>query len=238
MPLSASQIVTRACQIAKRPGFTVQAGQTLNQILLDLTREYDLPVALQTTNLTISAGAPGGGTGPYVLPANYLRAAKRDLIYLVSGVPYVLTQITLAQFDSLINITGIANFPRAYTTDVSTSPPSLFVYPPPVLAFNLQIRYFGTMPEIPNADTSAQTPWFPHQGYIINRLAGELMRDAGDPRSDAFLGDGPSGALGILRRFLNLQGDKEDAATVVDLDRRYYQPSGVVFPPSKISGGV
>lgn len=238
MPMTAQQIVTRACQIAKRPGFLVQAGLSLNEILTSLVREYDLPIALNTTTLQISGGGPGNGTGPYNLPANYLRGAKRDLVYLVYGVPYVLTQIKLAQFDALINVSGIANYPRAYATDVSLSPPGLYVYPPPILLFNLQIRYYGTMPEIPNAETSPIIPWFPHQGYLVNRLAGELMRDAGDQRADGFLGDGPSGALGILRRFLNLQGDKEDSADVVDLDRRYFQPSGVLFPPSKISGGV
>jgi hypothetical protein len=234
MPLTAAQIVTRAAQIAKRPGFMVQAGQTLNQILVDLTREYDLAVALNTTSLVITGAE---GAGPYNLPANYLRMASRDATYLIDGVPYVLIQITLAQFDALINTTGIANFPTSFATDVATSPPRLYVYPPPILQFTLNLRYYGTLPEISAPETSSVVPWFPDQGYLVNRLAGELMRDAGDPRWESFLGDGPHGAVGILRRFLNLQGDREDTTKIVDLDRRFFGP-GRMFGPSKITGGV
>lgn len=238
MPLTSAQLILRACQIAKRPGFTVQAGQSLNQILLDLVREYDLPVALNSTSISISGSGDNFGTGPYDLPANYLRMASRDATYLVAGVPFVMTQITLAEFDSKIHTMGIANYPLAFATDVSQNPPQLFVYPPPVLMFDLRIRYYGTLPEIANPETSSVVPWFPDQGYLINRLAGELMRDAGDQRYTDFLGDGPSGAMGILRRFLNLQGDREDAAQIAQLDRRYFGPAARSFGPSKVTGGV
>lgn len=236
--LTSQQIVTRACQIAKRPAFTLQAGQSLNQILSDLTREYDLAVALNSATISISGGGLNNGTGPYQLPANYLRMASREAIYLISGIPYVLIQITLAQFDALINTLGIANFPTTFATDLSTTPPSLYVYPPPILQFNLNIRYYGTMPEITTPEASSVVPWFPDQGYLVTRLAGELMRDAGDPRQESFLGDGPFGAVGILRRFLNLQGDRADASQSVQLDRRFFGPGGKVFPPSKVTGGV
>src|SRR5215472_14450650 len=97
---TASTIVSRAIQIAKlTSGMQSQAGQILNEILLELTYTYDLPIALQTTTINLTGSAPNNGAGPYSLPANYLRAASKDLTFLVNGLPQLLTQITLAEFD-------------------------------------------------------------------------------------------------------------------------------------------
>jgi hypothetical protein len=46
--LTAAQIVTLACQIAKAPGMTAQAGQLLNMILAELCQDYDFQVARRT----------------------------------------------------------------------------------------------------------------------------------------------------------------------------------------------
>ena len=48
MALQAQQIVALATQIAKVPGYTLQAGQMLNMILADLAETYDLEVARKT----------------------------------------------------------------------------------------------------------------------------------------------------------------------------------------------
>jgi len=236
--MSAQQIVQHATQIARVPGYTVQAGRILNQVLVELTQEYDIAVALHTSTVTVTAGGAGNGTGPYSLPDDYLRMASHEATYLINAIPYVLTQITLAQFDALINQTGLSAYPYNFTTDVSTTPVSFFVYPPPLVQIYIKIRYYGILPEIQQSETSAVVPWFPNQNYLVNRVAGELMRIAGDPRAESFLGDGPSGAVGILRRWLNLQGDKEDAAAVVDLDRRYFGAGRFSFPPSRLTGGL
>lgn len=219
---------------------TVQAGLFLNQVLTELTQDYDLAVALNQSNLTISPSGLNNGAGPYPLPANFLRMASRDVTYTISGVPYVLTQISLAQYDALINTTGTSSYPNAYTTDPSGTPPGFAVYPPPSLTLLIIFRYYGTMPEITTPETSQVIPWFPNENYLYIRVAGELMRIAGDPRADTFLGDGPSGAVGVLRRWLNLQGDKEDTATTVQLDARWFggRAGYSSFGPSKSTGGA
>lgn len=238
MPRTAAQIVSLATQIAKVPGMTVQAGLLLNEVLTELTQDYDLALALNTTTVSVSASGPGNGVGPYSLPSNYLRMASREVIFLISGVPYVLTQISLSQFDALINTVGISSYPNVYSTNVALTPPGFYLYPPPNLSITLNIRYYGTLPEIVTPETSTTIPWFPNENYLLKRVTGELMQIAGDPRSESFLGDGPGGAIGILRRWLNLQGDKEDTAQVVQLDRRWFGGGGGNFGPSKITGGI
>ncbi|MCI0564282.1 MAG: hypothetical protein MN733_37895 [Nitrososphaera sp.] len=238
MPMTASQIVTHATQIARVPGMTLQAGRILNQILTELLQEYDLAIALHTQTINVNASGANNGTGPYSLPDDYMRMASRGATYTINNIPYVLVQISLVQFDALINQTGLSSYPYNFTTDVSTTPPVFFVYPPPQLSIDIQMRYYGTLPEIASPETSAVVPWFTNQNYLVNRLTGELMRIAGDQRADAILGDGPSGCVGILRRWLNLQGDREDAANVMQLDRRYFGPGRYGFPPSRITGGL
>jgi hypothetical protein len=242
--MTASQIITQAMQIARVPansGYSVQAGLLLNQILTSLTQEYDLAVALGSGSVTVTPSGPSEAvpsTGPYSLPSDFLRMASRDVRYLINQIPYVLTQVTLAQFDAFINQIGVSSYPRYYATDVSSSPPSFFVYPPPILQFDVLFHYYHAMPEIVQPETSAVVPWFPNQNYLLARLAGELMRITGDPRADSFLGDGPSGAIGILRRWLNLQGDKEDTAKVALLDPRWFGRGSRGLPPSRITGGL
>src|SRR5215475_1007525 len=215
-----------------------QAGQVLNEILLELTYTYDLSIALSTTTVNLTGSGPNNGAGPYSLPANYLRGASRDLTYLLNGLPQMLTQITLAEFDLLVNVNAAADYPNQYATDVSQSPPQLFVYPPPTALISLQVRYYGTFPEITMPETSSTIPWFPFQTYLIKRLAGELMAITGDPRADATLGDTPGGAEHMLRKYLNLQGDREDTSSMVRLDGRFFGRGGQTFPPSKVTGGV
>jgi hypothetical protein len=239
MPRTCAQIVALATQIAKVPGMSIQAGQLLNQALIELTQNYDIALALNTTTIAVSASGPNNGVGPYSLPTNYLRMASREVIFLISGVPYILTQVSLAQFDALINTLGISSYPNVYATNVALTPPGFYLYPPPNLSLVLNIRYYGTLPEIITPEVSTTIPWFPNENYLLKRVTGELMQIAGDPRAEGFLGDGPAGAIGVLRRWLNLQGDSEDTIKTVQLDRRWFG-SGASgnFGPSKITGGV
>jgi len=218
------------------------AGQLLNNILLELAQDYDLSLTINTTQLTLTGSGPNNGTGPYLLPLNYLRSCSKDLTYYISGVPYLLVQITLAQFDLLILTQGVASYPTNYCTDISPlatgSAPYLYVYPPPVGSLTLQVRYYGSFPDITTPETSTQIPWFPNQTYLKTRLAGELMAITGDQRQEQYLGDGPQGSIGILRRFLNLQGDREDTGSQIILDPRNFYGGGAMFGPSKATGGV
>ena len=218
------------------------AGVYLNNVLEELCMTYDLEINTATATVSLTGAGPNNGIGPYSLPTNYLRAKSRDLTYYIDGVPKQLIQITLQEMDALILTTGIANYPQNYATDVSPlttqAAPLLYVYPPPTIIIPLQVRYFLLQADITTPETSSAIPWFPYQQYLIKRVAGELMGEAGDPRADAYLGDSPSGCVGMLRRYLNLQGDTEDTIQQVQLDARYWGAGGGNFGPSKITGGV
>ena len=218
MPWSASQIVSNATQVAGVPGFTSQAGQLLNMILSDLCQTYDLDVAKKTTTLAL-----GTTSGPYNLPADYLRALPDDLFYVVSQEPYTLTPIDLAEFDAMPTNPG-NTYPSLYATDMSQSPPQLYVWPPAGVGIVLTIRYFSQMPDITTPQTSLVWPWFPTPAYLFTRLAGELMRIADDDRAERYLGKGDSGAQGILNRYLKMKDDKNTRTEYARLDRRYFKP--------------
>jgi len=237
---TAQQIVTRAVAIAKvTPGMAPIAGQYLNAVLEELCMTYDLSINVTTTTVSLT---PTASVGPYNLPTNYLRACSRDLTYYINGIPFKLIQITLAEYDALINTTGIAEYPCNYATDVSPTTtggaPLLYVYPPPVTNISLQIRYYLLQTDITTPEVSSVVPWFPYQQYLIKRTAGELMGEVGDPRAEQYLGDGPAGCVGMLRRYLNLQGDTEDTIKQIQLDPRVFGMGGGAFPPSKITGGI
>lgn len=237
MALQAQQIVSQALQIAKCPGFTSQGGQQLNSILSELCHTYDLELIKGLAQVTVS---PSAGSGPYPLPADYLRALRDTAFYYVYGTPYVMTQIDLSEFDALTQTAGISNYPEQYATDTSPLgsglPANMYVWPPAGGTYVVNIRYFRQMPDITTPETSTTIPWFNNTNYLITRLAGEMMKLTDDERYTAFLGDGPAGAQGILRRYLELQSDDEGRAKTVELDRRRFGRSFNRLPNTKTLG--
>lgn len=213
------QIVSLATQAAGVPGFTAQAGQLLNIILSDLCQDYDFDLAKKVATITL-----GVSPGPYQLPSDYLRALKDDVFYIFNGVPYPLVNVDLAEYDGYPEQAGFNAYPTAYATDMSQSPPVIYVWPPSNGQLPLTVRYFSQMPDITQPETSAVVPWFPNQNYLITRLTGELMRIADDDRYKDFLGEGPEGAQGILRRYLELKDDSETRTKRVTLDKRFFRP--------------
>lgn len=237
MALQAQQIVGLATQIAGVPGFTSQAGQLLNMVLSDLCQTYDFDVAKKFATITLGSVSTSFGSGPYLLPADYLRACdKRSVFYTNSGVKYELVPLDLAEYDMLIQQQGNASFPSMFATDMSQSPPQLFVWPPPSGSFPLTVRYFSQMPDITMPETSTTVPWFPSQDYLVTRLSGELMKIADDERASSFLGEGDSGAQGILLRYLKLKDDSSNRAQTVKLDRRFFGNQFSRVPNTKTIG--
>lgn len=218
MPLSAAQLVSLATQDAGVPGFTAQAGQLLNMILGDLCKEYDFDLAKKVTVITLTASS-----GPYPLPSDYLRAIKDDIFYTFDGVPYPLVSVDLAEYDGYPQQAGFNAYPTAYATDMSQSPPVLYVWPPAFGQLPLTVRYFSQMADITQPETSATVPWFPNQTYLRRRLAGELMGIADDDRMDDWLGESATGAQGILDRYLKLKDDSETRTKRVTLDKRFFR---------------
>ena len=246
MPLTAAQIVTRACKIARAPAFLADGGDILNQILSELCQTYDFDIAQGVAYFNFNSLTGGddfnadfsadfgpilvGGlnSGPYSLPPDYLRSKRDDVFYTIDGVKYVMINIDLSEFDGLVQQAGLMSYPQNYATDLSVMgsgnllQPVMYVWPPPAGSYPVTVRYQRQMPDIVNPSTSSAVPWFPDQNWLITRVAGELMRITNDQRTDTYLGEGPTGAQGILNRYLKLANDDEDRSKRVTLDRRYF----------------
>lgn len=229
MPLSAAQIVTLAVQKAKTPGMVQQAGEELNAILQELCQTYDLDDTRQTFtfNFNISnVGGTGLGTGPYLLPTDYLRTQGGKQFYTYNFQPYFMTRIEQWEYDQLTQQPGFNDFPRNFYVDTSVTPAQEFVWPPPSISVPVTVRYFRQMPDIVTPETSNVVPWFRFQKYLITRLTGEMMQLADDTRAGDFLTDdsrqNPQGAGVLLRRYLMLKDDPEGRAKVVEMDRRRF----------------
>jgi hypothetical protein len=232
MPLSSAQIVTLATQRAKAPGFIVQAGQALNAILSELCQTYDLDDTRATFTFTFNVQtAPGFGlqSGPYSLPANYLRTQGGKQFYTYNFQQYKMTRIEQWEYDILTQQPGFQDFPRNFYIDTSTNPPQEFVWPPPSISVPVTVRHFQQMPDIVTPETSNVVPWFRYQNYLITRLTGEVMQLTDDTRAAEFLTDDPAqnpqGAGVLLRRYLKMKDDPEGRAKVVELDRRRFGTS-------------
>lgn len=245
MALTSAQIVTRACAIAKVPGWTSQAGQYLNLILQDLCQTYDFGLARKTFQFNFQPGLvdPSGlfqpGSGPYPLPSDFLRCVDDKSVFWVNvGVPYPLVPIDMSEFDMTVQSAGNMAYPYWFATDRGdgNSTPVAYIYPQPSGAFPCTVRYFAQMADIATPESSAVVPWFPNQQYLLTRLAGELMREADDDRWQAFLGDDPGGAQEILRSYLVLKDDKSNRATTVKMDRRRFGSSYSSLKNTKTTG--
>lgn len=235
MTMTAAQIVSNACQVARVPGYTSQAGILLNSILSELCQNYNFEAARKLYQFTFNNGV-SNGQGPYPLPADYLRAAKDEVFYSISGVPYVMISIDLAEYDRLVQTAGFSGYPNNFATDLSVSPVNLYVWPPASGGYPVNLRYYSQMPDIATPETSSAVPWFLNDNYLCTRLAGELMKLSDDERKDAYLGDGPTGAQGILLRYLKLKDDDEGRVKTVDLDRRRFGKNWSSLPNTKTVG--
>lgn len=219
MALTATQIVTLACQIAKCPGFTSQAGQLLNSILDELCQTYDFQRARTAYSFNLSSAT---GSGPYSAPSDYLRTDKEGFFYTINGVKYVMINIELNEYNSLVQNAGMMSYPQLYATDQSTDPVGIYVWAPPSGSYPCTLLYYRQMPSIATPETSSTVPWFLNTNYLTTRLAGELMKITDDDRAAQFLGGSPEGAQGILDRFLKLQNDDLNRSQRVELDRRFF----------------
>lgn len=243
--LTAQQLVRQACQTARGPGYTQQAGQLLNAILAELCQDYDFQIARGTyrfnfnPGLTSLVGSTTAGSGPYPLPADFLRCeGPNSVFYTINGQPYPLVPCDLSEFDMTVQQAGMQSFPYLFATDLSAqdeaaegqSAPQAYVWPPPSGAFPVMVRYFRQMPDIAAPENSAVIPWFPNQTYLLTRLTGEVMKLTDDARAPSFLGGTPDrsgmGALDILTRYLKMKDDTNNRAQSVKLDRRQFGRGG------------
>ncbi len=236
MALDAQTICSLARADSKCPGYTSQSGELLNAVLQELCQTYDLDVTRGTHVFNFNPASVGDpdypnvqpGAGPYDLPADFLRMCNdKDNIWFLNGVPYPMIPVDISEYDNFVQQTNLQSYPYIAATDMSTAPPNganpkMVVWPPASGAYQCMLRYRRQMPDITTPETSSTVPWFPNSQYLRTRLAGELMKITNDDRWQAFLGDSPSGAQGILNRYLKLKDDSTNRAKMVTLDRRQF----------------
>jgi hypothetical protein len=118
-----------------------------------------------------------------------------------------------------------------YSSDPSTTPVTLYLYPMPNTTIAYTLRYWRQPPDIVNAATSSEVPWFPDSDYLLTVLAGDVMRLTDDTRQMQYAAE----AEAKLAAFLKMQGDRENHAQTVSLGNSF-RAGGGSLPPSKITG--
>ncbi|MGQ7939130.1 hypothetical protein [Paraburkholderia sp. D1E] len=230
--LQASQIVARACAIAKCPGFIQQGGIYLNMVLEDLWLHRDLKINRVTEFITVQAN----NYGPFTLPLNYLRTY--DLFFQQNNLPYFLNPISTEEWDQEFKDPSIANYPYEYMTilldetsaQAAASAGTIYIYPQSSGLITLTHRYMVKQPDITAPETSAVIPWFPDQQYLIKRTAAELMGESDDTRQESYLAQCES----MLRTHLIMEGDEQAVVKSVRLDPRRFH-SNRTLKPTKIT---
>lgn len=243
--LTAAQIISQACNIAKCPGYATPVGSSIaglmfNEMLEELYNDYDFEINRKVFNFNFNS-AVGTGLGPYSMPANYLRAMKDGVFYTIFNVPYKVIAITLQEFDSFNKDPGLNAYPSYFTTDMSLTPPGMFFWVGPNGSYPVTVRYYASQVAIANPETSAAIPWFPSSMYLKTRLAGELMAATDDQRAPLYLGDGTEQNIGrariILNKVLEMKDDPENIVQQVSLDRRNFRNRKIGdLPNTKVVG--
>lgn len=227
MALQAQQIVSLACQIAKCPGFTLQAGQFLNTLLQGLAQDFDFDVIRKTYNFTFNTSSTGNGyvagCGPNLMPTDFLRAHKKGAFYMISGVPYTMIGYEQSEFDTFVQQAGNQAYPYAFYVDVSKLPMELYVWVPAAGAYAATVRYNPQMADITTPESSATIPWFPNTDILINGTAGALMDITNDDRRAPGGSHSPEAFKAKLNDYLKMKDDPETSGVKrVSLDRRFF----------------
>lgn len=228
MPLNCAQLVLYACQIAKCPGFTSQAGDLLQMNLDQLARAHDWDILKKVETLAVNAS--GTNLTPYAVAADYLRT--KEVFYTVDGVVFYLQQLPLEQFDQLFQGTGVSNYPQNFAIDIGTTPANMYFYPPPAFALSVTHRYYHLPAAVPNIASSSTVPWFPETRYLLSALAADLMMLTDDERRPQFLAE----AEALLDKYIPLSDDDEGFARQVTLDGRRFNMGSNGVAPTKQTG--
>ena len=114
-------------------------------------------------------------------------------------------------------------------------PPATWIFPPPSSAQQAQIRYQAMMPPITDFTTF---PWFPNDGYLIEKLTGRLCQLVDDDRAPQLLGgpDVPGSPDAKLSAYLAMKDDDQNRPKRVELDRRTFGAPWPTLPSTKTIG--
>lgn len=170
-----------------------------------------------------------GINGPFLLPANYLRTY--DLFYTVNNFPYFLFPLGQDQYDALFKDPSIANYPYAYTTDLTAQQTqgqgSLFIFPQSTTPLFMTHRYMIRMADISSPENSSTVPWFQDQDYLVHATATRLMKTTDDGRYDKFVADGND----MLRIHLIMgDGDEQKVVKEIRLDPQRFHMNRTLRP--------
>lgn len=238
MALTIAQLISLCAQDANCPAYLTQAGQKLNLVLQELAQSYNFSTNQGWLTGTFFSGIGGvvntatvvAGSGPYQLPSDFLRFDFNDFFWQNGGINYFPTPMDIDKFDELVQQQGFATYPSAYTVDMSTTPPGLYVWPAPSAAYPYFGRYHRQVADIANPATNSGTGWFPDQMYIQLRLTAELMLTTGDQRHPQILGL----AMEQLNRFMQKEDNRDTRAVTAKLDPRHFGPSWNRLPSTKV----
>lgn len=222
--ITASAIVTLACQIAKCPGFTSQGGQQLNLVLNDLVLHRDLKMNRVKTTIAVAIGV----NGPFTLPTDYLRTY--DLFYTINNFPYFLFPLSQEQYDQLFKDPSIANYPYSFTTALTNQATQtageLYIFPQSNTALSLTHRYMINRADIATPESSSTVPWFQDQDYLIHATAMRLMKITDDARYDKYKLD----AEDMLRTHIIMEGDEQQVVKAIRLDPQRFHMNRTLRP--------
>lgn len=211
MSLTAAQLITRACNIAKAPGYAVQAGVYLNMLLDSLCQEYDFDYIKKTKTITLN------GNSGYALNSDHLRT--KEVFYNVNGNIFYLFQIPIETYHALFIGPGASNYPNKYAVDVSTTPYTILFYPPPSIAQDVTVNYYPRKDDITTPESSSTVPWFINQEYLIRKVAADLMLETDDERQPLF----EVQAEKMLSKILAMDDDKEGFSETIKLSRERFR---------------
>ncbi len=211
MSLTAAQIISRACTIAKTPGYTSQAGIYLNMLLSTLCQTYDFDYIKETQIISLT-NASG-----YALNADHLRT--KEVFYNVNGSIFYLFQIPIETYHALFTGPGASNYPNKFAIDVSTTPNTILFYPPPSITQDVTVNYYPQMADITTPETSSIVPWFQNQEYLIRKVAADLMLETDDERQPLF----EVQAEKMLSKILTMKDDKEGFSDTITLSRERFR---------------
>jgi len=172
---------------------------------------------------TSAALTAGSTTGTVALATGVLNGMSIAGEGIVPGTTITISSLT-------ITLSEAATITNPNASVFFGYPPVAFVYPPPIGPYPVTIRYQRKMPPIID---DAVIPWFPNEGYLIEKLASFQMPISGDSRKAAY----EASAEVKLGKYLGLSDDKTNRAQTVQMDaRRYGNGTGNRLRITKVAG--
>ena len=214
------------------PAPAFPAGQPIFMTPIDLA-EFDLfPKLPSQSTPQLWATDMGGPLTQRIILATWMvttsgstTATPASLIGLVAGLAVAgegivpgTTVVSVGATDIVLSVA-----PTATNTAASVFfgiAPVAYVYPAPLGSYPVTVRYQRQMPPLYDL---TRRPWFPMDGYLIDKLAAKMMAFSDDAREagrDAKAND-------ELARYLGLKDDNTNRSQSVQLDGRNYGQSGL-----------